>query len=478
MNTWLAGTAIGGIIIAFWSTIMSILNRIRSFFFCKITLEGNHLESSFLNFCWTKCKRIRLGGDYWYIGMTRYIMKRLKWELIIGECLGRTGTIFFYNKVPIFTNINKITEGGDNSQPVSSTEKICFWVIRWTLDIDKFILEIKDHYDDYRQNGKENNRFRIINRFGEFTKPSRDRTSKEEASPDDNWLLRTRLVGIEHKDIVFNSKIDFFSYLALSDDVMQYVEEVEMWKVNRNWYNFRSIPWKRGWLLYGPPGGGKTSLIKGLGQKLNLPVNVFSLSTFDNRSFISEWQEQESCAPCIALIEDIDTVFHKRDNVNKNMDGTSLTFDTLLNCIDGVNFSDGIFTIITTNKIEHVDEALVNFATNPPEVRAGRIDRVIYLSMLDEKCARKIAQRILSDCPEEIEAAVSYGTGKTGAVLQEYCNRIALKRFWEEGHQSQYDLDVAISSMVQIETNHITQDPLNFARRELTKSHGRNCIIS
>jgi hypothetical protein len=104
--------------------------------------------------------------------------------------------------------------------------------------------------------------------------------------------------------------------------------------------------------------------------------------------------------PCIALIEDIDNVFHGRENISrkhgmmsflmasKKKDGEAdqpppspLTFDCLLNCLDGVDRCDGVFTIVTTNSIDKIDPALgqprklpdgtVEFISSRP----GRIDK-------------------------------------------------------------------------------------------------------
>ncbi len=62
----------------------------------------------------------------------------------------------------------------------------------------------------------------------------------------------------------------------------------------------------------------------------------------------------------ILLIEDIDTIFKKTRKVD-----SKLSFSTLLNCLDGAFYKEGIITIITTNHIEKLDAALI---------REGRID--------------------------------------------------------------------------------------------------------
>src|SRR5262249_17055432 len=138
------------------------------------------------------------------------------------------------------------------------------------------------------------------------------------------------------------------------------IREIELWRTSRQWYVDRGIPWKRGWLLYGPPGTGKTALARAFAEDLNMPIYVFNLAEMSNLELIKAWGEMKGNAPCRALIEDIDNVSQGRENVARKGGGllplmlasrndnnnnnnneerksyTPLTFDCLLNCLDGV----------------------------------------------------------------------------------------------------------------------------------------------
>src|SRR5207247_10304065 len=130
-----------------------------------------------------------------------------------------------------------------------------------------------------------------------------------------------------------------------------------------------------------------------------------------NHDLIKAWAEMQVNVPCLALIEDIDNVFHGRENVSrkhglmpmvfapKKKDGdgdgadrgllTPLTFDCLLNCLDGVERVDGIFTIVTTNDIGKVDPALGQPRKLPDgsvefiSTRPGRIDKAVELGDME-----------------------------------------------------------------------------------------------
>ena len=157
-----------------------------------------------------------------------------------------------------------------------------------------------------------------------------------------------------------------------------------------------------------------------------------------NYEFYSEWAEMLSSTPCIALIEDIDAIFYGRENIrNKNNNLDLLTFDCFLNCIDGVQNTDGLFLIITTNRVELLDEALGKPRTDKDmngthiSTRPGRIDRAFELKALDKDCRLKIAKRILADCPDFINKVIEKSEGFSGAQMQELCTQMALKYFWD-----------------------------------------------
>ena len=108
-----------------------------------------------------------------------------------------------------------------------------------------------------------------------------------------------------------------------------------------------------------------------------------------------------------------------------------MTFDALLNCLDGVEPSNGVCIVITTNRVDKLDEALgVPREGDTISTRPGRIDRVMELREMDYDCRLKLASRILSECTQHIEETVRHGQGDTGAQFQERCTRIALRHHW------------------------------------------------
>src|SRR5205814_4895805 len=103
--------------------------------------------------------------------------------------------------------------------------------------------------------------------------------------------------------------------LIFPQRVKDLIREIELWRNSRAWYRDKGIPWKRGWLLFGPPGTGKTALARAFAEDLNMPIYVFNLAEMSNADLTKAWNELQVNVPCIALIEDIDNVFHGRENV-------------------------------------------------------------------------------------------------------------------------------------------------------------------
>ena len=91
------------------------------------------------------------------------------------------------------------------------------------------------------------------------------------------------------------------------------VSDVKDFMSSQDWYRDRGIPYRRGYLLHGPPGGGKTSFITALAGELEYSICVLNLS--DRSMSDDRLQHRLADAPenSIILLEDIDAAFVSRD---------------------------------------------------------------------------------------------------------------------------------------------------------------------
>jgi SpoVK/Ycf46/Vps4 family AAA+-type ATPase len=148
-----------------------------------------------------------------------------------------------------------------------------------------------------------------------------------------------------------------------------------------------------------------------------------------NQELVEVWTDLAERTPCFVVIEDVDAVFEGRKNIVENSD---LTFDCLLNVMDGVGRGDGIVSFVTTNHPERLDPALGATEKSAGEVgaRPGRIDRSICFTVPDDAGRRQIIERIVRDDVDAVSRLVAQTAGHSGAQVQELATRWALGAFW------------------------------------------------
>jgi chaperone BCS1 len=175
------------------------------------------------------------------------------------------------------------------------------------------------------------------------------------------------------------------------------VADAKQFFEHKQWYRDRAIPWRRGYLLYGPPGCGKSSIAHALASELGMNIAAMSLASVVSdtalRSLMLSLPRR-----CLLLIEDIDAAFVKRES----KDTEFISFSGLLNVIDGIAAAEGRILVMTTNHIEKVDPALR---------RSGRTDIEQLIDVADERQAKRLFLRFF---PEEEELAGAFSKGYAG----------------------------------------------------------------
>ncbi len=173
------------------------------------------------------------------------------------------------------------------------------------------------------------------------------------------------------------------------------IDDAADFMASRERYRKLGIPYRRGMLLTGPPGTGKTSFVLALAGHLNLRVYAINLGSLSGDSdLISAVTSVPERA--VLLIEDIDVAQADRDalparaqvqpDASKN-EVKAITMSALLNVIDGVFSRDGRILIMTTNHPDRLDEALK---------RPGRADLIEHFGKLGPDEVRVMCRQFLN----------------------------------------------------------------------------------
>lgn len=166
------------------------------------------------------------------------------------------------------------------------------------------------------------------------------------------------------------------------------------------WYLARGIPYRRGYLLHGPPGTGKSSFVQALAGELGYSICMLSLAdgivTDDRLSHLFNALPEKS----ILLLEDVDAV-----SLEHAPGPARLTLSGLLNALDGVGSSEERLVFMTTNHRERLAPALI---------RPGRIDVQQLVGLASPAQARRMFLRFY---PAEDALADRFVAGLAGQPL-------------------------------------------------------------
>ncbi|KAJ6670542.1 hypothetical protein OIU85_014413 [Salix viminalis] len=218
----------------------------------------------------------------------------------------------------------------------------------------------------------------VTSRAEEFERVSRERrlfTNNGNASYESGWVS----VPFRHPST--------FETLALESQLKrQIMEDLKTFASGKEFYHRVGRAWKRGYLLYGPPGSGKSSLIAAMANYLCYDVYDLELTKVTDNSELRALLIQTSNR-LIIVIEDIDCSLDlTADRMLKATTATPTRRKRSSSSSGLLNFTYGLWSccgeeriiMFTTNHRDKVDPALV---------RCGRMDVHVSLGTC-ESCIR------------------------------------------------------------------------------------------
>jgi hypothetical protein len=173
---------------------------------------------------------------------------------------------------------------------------------------------------------------------------------------------------------------------------------------------------KRGLLLYGPPGVGKTHSVRYLVSELT-GVTVIELSGASLGLISTACSVARTLQPAMIVVEDVDLIAEDRDMYPG---GGSILFE-LLNEMDGLAEDADVVFLLTTNRADVLEPALAQ--------RPGRVDQAVALELPDAEARRSLLSLyrgalVLDE--SRLESVVERTEGVTASFLKELLRRAAL----------------------------------------------------
>jgi hypothetical protein len=291
--------------------------------------------------------------------------------------------------------------------------------------LDKINIEYKEKINNARNNKK------FI-----YTLIGHNSTGRDETSNNSIW-----------NECQFISSRTFNNLFFENKNVL--LDKLNFFINNKEWYDYEGHPWTFGIGLHGPPGTGKTSVIKSIANQLNrhiivIPLNKIKTQTQFNEYFFEEYYSNKNFKKInfsdkIIVFEDIDCMSHivkKRSSIQEPLADNScidkqlhiqnnllnklakkidndhsdssifniikenddITLSYILNIIDGIRETPGRILIITSNNYDYLDSALV---------RPGRIDLTLEMKNASIKIIKDMYFHYYKDTfPEYIDTQI------------------------------------------------------------------------
>jgi SpoVK/Ycf46/Vps4 family AAA+-type ATPase len=137
------------------------------------------------------------------------------------------------------------------------------------------------------------------------------------------------------------------------------IDDFQRFLKSQSHYEALGVAWRRGAILVGPPGNGKTHFLRALVHELEVPclyVQSIAHPYYEAEQLLQRiFQRARELRPCILIFEDLDSLINHENR------------SFFLNQLDGFERNHGLMVIATTNHPENIDSAILD--------RPSRFDR-------------------------------------------------------------------------------------------------------
>ena len=240
-----------------------------------------------------------------------------------------------------------------------------------------------------------------LDTYNKFRMDYERRSGAEEKKPEEKGVRWEDVAGLEDVRQVLLESIEI---PLLHEDLMKEMD----------------VKPSKGLLLFGPPGCGKTMIVKAAANELNanfLTISGAELMKGKDRnpaSYVKEvFNRARESAPALIFIDEIEALAPSRDEYR----GGILT--ELLQELDGVKELKNVMLVGATNKPSALDPAIL---------RPGRFDKIIYIPPPDEKARRQVFGINLAKFKDNVDLGklASSTDGFSGADIASVCQEVKM----------------------------------------------------
>ena len=308
----------------------------------------------------------------------------------------------------IYCKVHRDLDKGDEKRKFEM-ENISIEIYSYNKSLEQLTKYLDNIYKNFR---KERNKQRNCKKY----------IYTLVGSGSNNDCYGEREIKNEWEECEFISSRNFNNLFF--DDKKKLISKLNFFINNKEWYDYEGHPYTLGLGLHGPPGTGKTSIIKCIANKLNRHIIIIPLSKIKTQREFSEYffeqyynransrkigwenkiivfedidcmsdivKKRKKNEPSIIVNEEINqdkNILIQNKLLNKiakkiddehveslvvdldNKKDDKITLSYILNIIDGIRETPGRILIITSNNYDSLDEALV---------RPGRIDMTLEM---------------------------------------------------------------------------------------------------
>ena len=262
---------------------------------------------------------------------------------------------------------------------------------------------------------------------------------------------------------------------GLSAEIKKVREMIELPMKHPELFERLGVEAPKGVLLYGPPGTGKTLLAKALASETNAHFETLSGPEIMSK-YYGESEEKlrqlfktaEENAPSIILIDEIDSIAPKREEVTGEVERRVVA--QMLALMDGMETRGKVVVIAATNRPDSIDPALR---------RPGRFDREIEIGVPNRQSRLEVLQihtrgmPLSNDVNQEKLADVTHGfVGADLAALAREAAMRAIRRVLPE-----IDLEVGSIPVETLNKIEVNNDDFLAALREMDPSAMREVMV-